>query len=133
MIAKGIPQRQNSERDIEMFIKRHIFSCFDTILDSHFGEVVSRASRNRRTEAIDASSNTEGYHLDWMFTKHDLGKELYWGREFSLCERTGSKCEDMSKILKNTLKLQKALRDMHRNLIESISNESGKACPSCRN
>ncbi|CAI2190174.1 20214_t:CDS:2, partial [Funneliformis geosporum] len=91
------------------------------------GEVVSRASRNRRTEAIDASSNTEGYHLDWMFTKHDLGKELYWGREFSLCERTGSKCEDMSKILKNTLKLQKALRDMHRNLIESISNESGKA------
>ncbi|CAG8457579.1 17315_t:CDS:2 [Acaulospora morrowiae] len=124
MIAKGIPQRQNSERDIDMFIKRHVFSCFDTILDSHFGEVVSRSSRNCRVEAIDASSNIEGYHLDWMFTKHDLGKELCWGREFSLCERAGSKSEDTRKVLSNTLKVQKTLRDMHRNLFESISAES---------
>lgn len=59
------------------------------------------------------------------FQKHDLGKELYWGREFSLCERTGSKCEDTSKVLSNTLKVQKTLRDMHRNLVESISDENG--------
>lgn len=39
------------------------------------------------------------------FQKYDLEKELYWGREFSLCERTGSKCEDMSKVLLNTLKV----------------------------
>ncbi|CAB4495044.1 unnamed protein product [Rhizophagus irregularis] len=41
-MRNDLPQQQNSERDIDMFIKRHIFSCFDTILDSHFGEVVSR-------------------------------------------------------------------------------------------
>lgn len=125
MIAKGITQRPNSERDIDIFIKRHIFSCFDTILDSHFGEVVSRASRSRRAVAINAPSNAEGYHLDWMFTRHDLGRELCWGREFSLCERTGSKTEDTRKIFSNTLKVQKTLRDMHRNLIEAISADGG--------
>ncbi|CAG8810579.1 4423_t:CDS:2, partial [Dentiscutata erythropus] len=45
--------------------------------------------------------------------------------EFSLCERTGSKTEDMPKILSNTLKVQKTLRDMHRTLIEAISAEGG--------
>ncbi|RHZ58197.1 hypothetical protein Glove_375g6 [Diversispora epigaea] len=47
MISKGITQQPNTERDIDVFIKRHIFSCFDTILDIHFGEMVSRFSRNR--------------------------------------------------------------------------------------
>ncbi|CAG8609410.1 10714_t:CDS:10 [Acaulospora morrowiae] len=125
MIAKGIPQRKNSERDIDVFIKRHIFSCLDNILDSHFGEMVSRASRDRRAEATDAPKNTEGYHLDWMFTKHDLGKDLPYGREFSLCERTGSKIENKRKILSNTLKVQKTLRDMHRALFEAVSTAGG--------
>ncbi|CAG8680873.1 43157_t:CDS:10 [Gigaspora margarita] len=121
MIAKGIPNRQNSERDIDIFIKRHIFSCFDDILDSHFGEVVSRASRDRRANAVDAPSNAEGYHLDWMFTRHDLGKDLSWGREFSICERAGSKVENKRKVISNNLKGQKILRDMHRSLTEVIS------------
>ncbi|CAJ0769090.1 2023_t:CDS:10 [Entrophospora sp. SA101] len=71
------------------------------------GEVVSRASRNRRADAIDAPSNTEGYHLDWMF----------------MC--TGSKIEDTSKVFSNTLKVQKTLRDMHQNLIKVIFAEGG--------
>ncbi|CAG8553479.1 16505_t:CDS:2, partial [Funneliformis mosseae] len=56
--------------------------------------------------------------------KHDLGKELCWGQKFLLCERTGSKSEDIRKVLLNTLKVQKTLKDMHRNLFESISAES---------
>ncbi|CAG8717268.1 16709_t:CDS:10, partial [Funneliformis mosseae] len=126
MIAKGIPNRQNSERDIDIFIKRHIFSCFDDILDSHFGEVVSRASRDRRVNAVDAPSNAEGYHLDWMFTRHDLGKDLSWGREFSICERAGSKVENKRKVISNNLKGQKILRDMHRSLTEVISAEGDR-------
>jgi len=125
MLAKGIPQRKNSERDIDVFIKRHLFSCFDNILDSHFGEMVSRASRDRRAGAMDAPETAEGYHLDWMFTKHDLAKDLPYGREFSLCERTGSRIENERKILSNTLKAQKTLRDMHRTLVEAISVEGG--------
>ncbi|CAG8541644.1 1888_t:CDS:10 [Acaulospora morrowiae] len=123
MIAKGIPNRENSERDIDVFIKRHIFSCFDDILDSHFGEVVSRASRDRRANAVDAPSNAEGYHVDWMFMRHDLGKDLSWGREFSVCERAGSKVENKRKVISNNLKGQKILRDMHRSLAEVISAE----------
>ncbi|CAG8625493.1 1215_t:CDS:10, partial [Racocetra fulgida] len=105
MIAKGIPNRQNSERDIDIFIKRHIFSCFDDILDT---------SRDRRANAVDAPSNAEGYHLDWMFT------DLSWGREFSICERAGSKVENKRKVISNNLKGQKILRDMHRSLTEVI-------------
>ncbi|CAG8705671.1 16680_t:CDS:10 [Rhizophagus irregularis] len=115
MLAKNIPQRKNSERDIDIFIKRHIFS----------GEMVSRASRDRRAVAVDAPETTEGYHMDWMFTKHDLAKDLPYGREFSLCERTGSRIDNERKILSNTLKAQKTLRDMHRTLIETISAEGG--------
>ncbi|CAG8664866.1 15418_t:CDS:2, partial [Acaulospora morrowiae] len=129
MIDKKIPQRENSERDIDVIFKNHLFSCFDDIMDLHFGEVVSRASRQRRTQAIDASDKAEGYHLDWLFTKHDLAKDLTWGREFSLCERAGSKIENGRKILNNTLKVQKTLRDMHQTLLETLSNAGGGALP----
>ncbi|GBB86239.1 hypothetical protein RclHR1_12680005 [Rhizophagus clarus] len=116
MIAKGIPQRQNTERGY-----RHVYKTTHIFI----GEAVSRASRDRRAEATDAPTNTEGYHFDWMFTKHNLGTNLSWGREFSLCERTGSKIEDKRKILTNTLKVQKTLRDMHQTLIKTISIEGG--------
>ncbi|RUS26066.1 hypothetical protein BC938DRAFT_471275 [Jimgerdemannia flammicorona] len=86
------------------------------------GEVMSRASRSRRIQAIDASADAEGYHLDWIFTKHDLAKDLSWGQEFSLA---GSKIENGQKILDNTLKVQKTLRDMHRTLIDTLSEAGG--------
>ena len=35
MIKKKIPQRRNSERDIDLFFKSYLFSCFDEILDTH--------------------------------------------------------------------------------------------------
>ncbi|CAI2195320.1 18237_t:CDS:2, partial [Funneliformis geosporum] len=109
MIDKKIPQRENSERDIDVIFKSHMFSCFDDIMDLHFGEMVSRASRQRRTQAIDASDKAEGYHLDWLFTRHDLARDLTWGREFSLCERAGSKIE--------------------MTLLETLSNAGGGAVP----
>ncbi|CAG8626864.1 8081_t:CDS:10 [Paraglomus brasilianum] len=127
MISKGIPNRKNSERDIDIFIKSHIFSCLDEILDRHFGEVVSRASRSRRMNAVDASSEAEGYHLDWLFTRHDIAKDLTWGQEFSLCERAGSKIENGKKILDNNLKVQKTIRDMHRTLIDTLVETGGGA------
>ncbi|CAB5362718.1 unnamed protein product [Rhizophagus irregularis] len=90
MLGKGILQRKNSENDIDMFIKRHIFACFYDILDTHFGEMVFRSSRDRRSEATDAPDKVEGFHPDLLFTRPDLGKDISYGR-FSLCERAGSK------------------------------------------
>ncbi|CAG8641243.1 5411_t:CDS:2 [Funneliformis mosseae] len=116
-----------SERDIDMFIKRHIFACFDDILDTHFGEMVSRSSRDRRSEATDAPDRVEGFHLDWMFTRHDLGKDKSYGREFSLCERAGSKIDNDTKNFSDILKVLKTLRDMHRSLVKAIAIESGGA------
>ncbi|RUO95615.1 hypothetical protein BC936DRAFT_143616, partial [Jimgerdemannia flammicorona] len=118
-IKKSIPQRHNSERDVDVFVKTHIFSCLDDITDQHFGEMVSRASRDRRANARDSLDNAEGYHVDWMFTRHDLSNES-WGQEFSMCERAGSKLENKSKILSDTLRVQKTIRDMHKALIKDI-------------
>uniref|UniRef100_U9US34 Uncharacterized protein n=3 Tax=Rhizophagus irregularis TaxID=588596 RepID=U9US34_RHIID len=97
-----------------MFIKRHIFACFDDILDTHF-------------EASDAPDKVEGFHLDWMFTKHDLGIDISYGREFSLCERAGSKVDNDTKNFSDILKVLKTLRDMHRSLVKAIAIESGGA------
>ncbi|CAG8610366.1 916_t:CDS:2, partial [Paraglomus occultum] len=61
--------------------------------------------------------------------KHDLAKDLTWGREFLLCERAGSKIENGRKILDNTLKVQKTLQDMHQVLLETLSNAGGGGVP----
>ncbi|CAG8602051.1 2033_t:CDS:10, partial [Acaulospora morrowiae] len=70
MIAKEIPSRQNSEQDIDVLLSViffHVSMIFWIVI-------------------LGAPSNAEGYHVDWMFTRHDLGKDLSWGREFSVCE-----------------------------------------------
>ncbi|CAB4402781.1 unnamed protein product [Rhizophagus irregularis] len=103
MLGIGIPQRKNSERDIDMLIKRHIFACFDDILDTHFGEMVSRL----------------------MFTRHDLGKDISYGREFSICKRASSKVDNDTKNFSDILKVLNTLRDMHRTLVKAIAIESG--------
>jgi len=128
MISKQIPQRKNTERDFDVFFKVHIFSCFDQVLDRHFGELVSRASRARRARALaldNASENAEGHRIDWLFTKHNLERNLSWGLEFSLCERAGSTTDNEKKIASDTIKVQKILRDMHTNLVEYIKTAGG--------
>ncbi|PKK75588.1 hypothetical protein RhiirC2_736253 [Rhizophagus irregularis] len=89
--------------------------------------MVSRSSRDRRSEASDAPDKVEGFHLDWMFTKHDLGIDISYGREFSLCERAGSKVDNDTKNFSDILKVLKTLRDMHRSLVKAIAIESGGA------
>ncbi|PKC70740.1 hypothetical protein RhiirA1_454370 [Rhizophagus irregularis] len=101
MLGKGIPQRKNSENDIDMFIKRHIFACFDDILDTHL------------------------YVLLYP-QRPDLGKDISYGR-FSLCERAGSKVNNDTKNFSVILKVLKTLRDMHRSLVKAIAIESGGA------
>jgi hypothetical protein len=87
---------------------------------------VFQASHDQRKKAMDASSDVKDYHIDWLFTRHDLAKDLAWGREFSLCECAGSRIENNRKILDNTLKVQKIFKDMHRTLIDTIVITSGR-------
>ncbi|RUS13484.1 hypothetical protein BC937DRAFT_95246 [Endogone sp. FLAS-F59071] len=35
MLSMAIPQRNNTERDIDVFVKTHIFSCFNGVVDQH--------------------------------------------------------------------------------------------------
>ncbi|RUP44147.1 hypothetical protein BC936DRAFT_149875, partial [Jimgerdemannia flammicorona] len=98
-----------------------------SLMDHSSGEIVSRAYRNRRTLAIGASKNAEGYRVDWLFTRHDLSKDSVWGREFSLCERAGSTVENRQKISSDTTKVQKTLRDMHQSLYDAITEAGNGA------
>ncbi|CAG8754206.1 6881_t:CDS:2, partial [Acaulospora morrowiae] len=118
MIDKKTPQRENSEQDIDVIFKSYLFSCFDDIMDLHFGKMVSRASQQCHTQAMDASDK-----------KYNLAKDLTWGREFSFCERAELKIENGKKIFDNTLKVQKTLCDMHQKLLETLSNAGGGAIP----
>ncbi|CAO3689714.1 unnamed protein product [Umbelopsis vinacea] len=81
----------DTERDTDMFLKRYLFQCLNDVVDTHFGEAVSRASRKRRKQSLGATKTTEGYHLDWLFTSHEVGRDLAYGREFGFCETAGSK------------------------------------------
>ncbi|CAG8642804.1 11179_t:CDS:2, partial [Paraglomus occultum] len=86
------------------------------------GELVSRASRARRALA---NEKAEGNHIDWLFTKHDLEKNLSWGLEFSLCERAGSITDNGKKVTSDSVKVQKLLRDMHSSLMDHIKTLGG--------
>ncbi|CAJ0864769.1 3125_t:CDS:2 [Entrophospora sp. SA101] len=50
------------------------------------------------------------FRLDIYGVKHDIGKDLPYGREFSLCERAGSKIENDTKKFSFHYDLQKLLR-----------------------
>ncbi|CAG8517742.1 16529_t:CDS:2 [Acaulospora colombiana] len=66
-----------------------------------------------------ATTIEENDYLDKDSQKHELEKDLPWGREFSMCE---SKVDDDAKDI---LKTQKTLRDMHKSLVNAIMAESG--------
>ncbi|CAG8699113.1 7317_t:CDS:2, partial [Funneliformis caledonium] len=78
-------------------------------------------------EATDAPDRVEGFHIDWMFTRHDLRKDKSYGREFSLCKCAGSKIDNDTKNFSDILKVLKILRNMHRSLVKAIAIESGRA------
>ncbi|GET61016.1 hypothetical protein GLOIN_2v1485939 [Rhizophagus irregularis DAOM 181602=DAOM 197198] len=62
-----------------------------------------------------------------MFTRHDLGKDISYGREFSICKRASSKVDNDTKNFSDILKVLKTLRDMHRTLVKAIAIESGES------
>ncbi|CAG8564511.1 12801_t:CDS:2 [Funneliformis mosseae] len=105
--------RPNEESDDDLFEDKDTFENDD----KNFHEEIPLSTKDHTNADVAFISDLirftiEGYHLDWMFT--------VW----KILKRTGSKCEDTSNILSSTFKVQKTLRDMHRNLIESISDES---------
>ncbi|RUS32979.1 hypothetical protein BC938DRAFT_473625 [Jimgerdemannia flammicorona] len=109
---RGIPQRRNTERDIDIFYNRCLFRIVEDVVDVHFGEMCSRASRERRQVAVDRAKINEGSKLDWLFSRHDLGPAYYWGQEFGIVENAGTKCDNKRKVSKDSLRTMKNLRDM---------------------
>jgi len=69
----------------------------------------------------------EGCRIDWLFSNHSLGPELYWGREFGLVENAGTKPENKSKESADLIKAKKNLRDMLQSLDWSLPDR-GHSC-----
>ncbi|KAI8822811.1 hypothetical protein BJ741DRAFT_635165 [Chytriomyces cf. hyalinus JEL632] len=126
MIAVGVPNRFNTERDVDVWFLFAMFKCFSQVAAIHYGEPVSRASRDRRQIA---SVTSEGYHLDYMFTSMHNTSQQGFGHEFSGVERVGSKQNPGNKLQTDSLKLAKTLRDMHVKLRRDIEAACGGFMP----
>ncbi|CAG8645717.1 1388_t:CDS:2, partial [Ambispora gerdemannii] len=85
-----------------------LINSLDIILEGSWEEV------SRRVKSHDPG---EYSHFP---QKHDLGTDLPYGREFSLCERAGSKVDNDTKNISDILKVLKTLRDMHKALVKAI-------------
>ncbi|CAG8669996.1 856_t:CDS:2, partial [Paraglomus brasilianum] len=71
IIDEGPSTIDMTERDADMAFFSRLFRVYKGIFDRHFGEPVSRASRQCRKSSVDANSKTEGHHQDWLFTRKD--------------------------------------------------------------
>ncbi|KAG9302311.1 hypothetical protein G9A89_008802 [Geosiphon pyriformis] len=109
---RGIPQRTNTERDIDIYYSKILFNAVEDVVDIHYGEMCSRTSRERRQGAVDGTKDDEGSKLDWLFSRHDLGPHYYWGQEFGIVENAGPKCDNKAKVAGDSIKTVKNLRDM---------------------
>ncbi|KAJ1569250.1 hypothetical protein HK096_003753 [Nowakowskiella sp. JEL0078] len=122
MIVNGVATRFNTERDVDVWYLFDMFKCFKSATAIHYGEPVSRASRERRQLTV---PNSEGYHLDYMFTSNRNTSEQAYGHEFSGVERVGSKFNNGNKLQTDSFKLAKTLRDMHIKLRRDIEAAGG--------
>ncbi|RUP44106.1 hypothetical protein BC936DRAFT_149927 [Jimgerdemannia flammicorona] len=120
IIEESLSAIEMSERDGDMIFFSRLFRIYKGIFDRHFGEPVSRASRQRRKSSIDANSKTEGHHQDWIFTLRDAKADTKWGLEMGGCERAGARKENMEKKSRTRLKEAKALRDQRDLLLRNI-------------
>ncbi|KAI8820619.1 hypothetical protein BJ741DRAFT_637980 [Chytriomyces cf. hyalinus JEL632] len=122
MIIHGVPTRFNTERDLDVWFFFDMLKVFSSAAAIHYGEPVSKASRDRRQIA---SESLGGYHLDALITSKHNTSEQGFGHEFSGVERVGSNLNPGNKLQTDSLKLSKTLRDMHVKLRKDIETACG--------
>ncbi|RUP45076.1 hypothetical protein BC936DRAFT_148645 [Jimgerdemannia flammicorona] len=67
-IMKKMTERRNSERDLDIYYSRTLFTTLE-VVDLHLDEVVSRASKERKEFSEDGCKPTEGTKSDWLFVE----------------------------------------------------------------
>ncbi|KAG9287762.1 hypothetical protein G9A89_017357 [Geosiphon pyriformis] len=117
----GIPGEALSERDIDVLYCSVFFETLRDVVSVHFGEICSRASRERKQQTIDASS--EGSKVDWLFCHRHYGENSKWGREFGLMENSSIKLDNDAKIAEDKIKGILNMRDMLKALNLALPKE----------
>ncbi|KAI8995814.1 hypothetical protein BC832DRAFT_542843 [Gaertneriomyces semiglobifer] len=115
-IDKNTRARPNTERDLDIKFHHTAFSVLDGVLDDHFGEAESRASRRRRQDAATQAGlcgkRIRGSFLDWLFVDESLQTDDAWGLEISAAANAGARRSQEGKFVKDRLGLQLVLRDI---------------------
>ncbi|KNC97265.1 uncharacterized protein SPPG_07654 [Spizellomyces punctatus DAOM BR117] len=98
-----------SERDLDIDVHQHLLLCLRGVVDKHYGELESRASRDRR---IRTGGKTRGASLDWLFTSHAADSSTTWGVEFGAAANIGSSTVGRKPVT-DRCGLYIILRDIH--------------------
>ncbi|KAJ3134951.1 hypothetical protein HDU90_004276 [Geranomyces variabilis] len=128
--AKLITERTEdtlSERDGDALFHWDLFSVVKPETTIHYGEVMSRASQNRRVEALRRSNKVHtkshtirGALLDFLFSKESHETDLGWGVEIGAAANAGMTRSKLTKKVTDRIGLATVLRDMHCALVRSV-------------
>ncbi|KAJ3178523.1 hypothetical protein HDU85_005130 [Gaertneriomyces sp. JEL0708] len=126
-----------SERDFDISYHKISFECLDPLVRIHFGEVESRSSRDRRLQALPAStvqsSKVRGQLVDWLVVHRELETHSAWGIELSAALNVGAMRSQTTKHTDNRKALIVLLRDIHMALarrVIAVKGDSGRAAAS---
>ncbi|KAJ3166814.1 hypothetical protein HDU87_001901 [Geranomyces variabilis] len=117
--------RTLSERDGDATFYWLLLEILKPRTNVHYGEVMSRASRQRRLDIARRQDpdnefpNIRGAFLDYLFCRDDHHSEIGWGAELGAAANAGMKRDD-SKHVSDRKGLATVLRDMHHALAKHI-------------
>ncbi|KAI9005272.1 hypothetical protein BC832DRAFT_592399 [Gaertneriomyces semiglobifer] len=111
----------NFFRDLDVRFHVGAFACLDPLLKAHFGEVESRASRDRRVHAAATAgattSHIRGQYCDWLFVDPTAASDEAHGIEFAAAANVGASRSQTSKHIRDRTGLLVLLKDIHRALV----------------
>ncbi|KAJ3271020.1 hypothetical protein HK104_004765 [Borealophlyctis nickersoniae] len=121
-----------SEREADLKIHYAVLKSIQPTLNIHYGEVESRASRERRIGS-DVQKNVKGAYCDYLISDDSCSSTDGWGREFSVVANAGCKRNNVSKMVHDKDGLVTVLRDQHYRLGRELMDLHGGTVAIIRN
>ncbi|KAJ3154056.1 hypothetical protein HDU86_004981 [Geranomyces michiganensis] len=85
---------KSSERDLDVLFHDTAFSCFRPFVTAHFGEIESRASRDRRIRGAQtagvSAAKVRGQFVDWLWVDDTEAMDSAWGVEVAAGANVGA-------------------------------------------
>ncbi|KAJ3285044.1 hypothetical protein HK104_009663 [Borealophlyctis nickersoniae] len=122
--------REGTERDLDVSFHVNALYSIRQKTTTHFGELESRASRDRRVYAAQqlglSVGNIRGTFVDWLVHVPGIASNEPYGVELSALSNVGNKRSANAKRIKNKAEFLTLLRDIHRSLALRVLAARGK-------